>query len=101
MSVYVDPIMNHGGSDSFPWAKSCHMYADSLDELHAIAATIGMRRSWFQDKRVPHYDLTTSRRAAARRAGAIAHTREQAVAFWNAKGWHNIREPGQQGTLFK
>lgn len=38
-----------------------HMIADSLNELHTFAKSIGLKREWFQDKRIPHYDLTTKR----------------------------------------
>jgi hypothetical protein len=48
------------------------MYADTLDELHEMAAKIGMKREWFQDdQRLPHYDLTVSRRIKAVQAGAV------------------------------
>lgn len=48
------------------------MIADSLAELHAMAHKIGLKRSWFQDKRSgPHYDLTAFRRSAAIKAGAV------------------------------
>ncbi len=72
MAVYVDTFQI--------WAKtnircfkagSCHMTADTLEELHAMARKIGMKREWFQDhRRMPHYDLTESRRNAALAAGA-------------------------------
>jgi len=29
----------------------------SLEELHDFAAGIGLKREWFQDHRIPHYDL--------------------------------------------
>lgn len=53
--------------------KPGHMVSDtSLDELHTFAASIGLRREWFQNKRIPHYDLTTQRmRAKAIRSGAV------------------------------
>lgn len=82
MSVYVDPLFNHGGSATFRWTQSCHMYADALEELHLMATRIGMKRSWFQNKiRLPHYDLVASRRRQAVELGAVEHTREQMVAF--------------------
>lgn len=50
-----------------------HLVSDSsLDELHLFAKSIGLRREWFQDKRIPHYDLTTARiRARAVGNGAL------------------------------
>lgn len=89
MSVYVDPIFKHGGSAGFRWEESCHMYADTLDELHAMADAIGMRRAWFQPRgTLPHYDLVPARRRAALKLGAIEHTRRQLVEFmreWRLK----------------
>lgn len=67
MSVYVDkPIW------SFSRMTTCHMIADSLPELHRMAATIGIKPKWFQnhDPRRPHYDICKSKRALAVAAGA-------------------------------
>lgn len=89
MPVYVDPLMHHGGSATFRWHESCHMYADTIEELHIFARSIGLRTAWFQNKRVPHYDLNRSRHAAAIRAGAVQHDRRQAVDFWVIQGWHS------------
>jgi hypothetical protein len=51
------------------------MMADSLDELHAMADRIGLKRSWFQDKsRYPHYDLRPSKRLQAVSYGAVEVT---------------------------
>ena len=48
------------------------MYADSLEELHAFAAKLGLKRAWFQDDpRLPHYDLSPGRRRAAVALGAF------------------------------
>lgn len=86
MSVYVDPLLEHGGSDSFRWKRSCHMYADSLWELHRMAAAIGMKRSWFQSHaKLPHYDLVESRRKHAVHLGAIEHSRDQMVTFMRSR----------------
>lgn len=86
MSVYVDPLRNHGGSATFRWKQSCHMYADTLDELHAMALAIGMKRSWFQDKlSMPHYDLVESRRRDAVRRGSVEHTTREMVSFMQAR----------------
>lgn len=72
MTVYVDEVR------VWPTRIACfrngaaHLTADTLDELHAFAVRIGMRRSWFQgDGLVPHYDLTPGRHRAALAAGAV------------------------------
>lgn len=68
MPVYVDALRDWG----WRLGPSCHMIADTLDELHAMAGRIGLQRKWFQDKRSgPHYDLTRARRAKAVAAGAV------------------------------
>jgi hypothetical protein len=67
MAVYIDRLRNHG----WVHGKSCHLIADSNEELHAFAASIGMLRDWFQKGSMPHYDLTEKKRAAALAAGAI------------------------------
>lgn len=86
MSVYVDEIVRHGSSEDFPWPRSCHMYADSLDELHRMAEAVGLRRSWFQDRAgLPHYDLVPARRAKAVELGAIEHTRAEMVSFMHRR----------------
>jgi len=47
------------------------MWADTLDELNAMADKIGLRREWIQtDGIVNHYDLTAGRRGAAINNGA-------------------------------
>lgn len=72
MAVYVDELVRHPTKIRCFQAGSCHMLADTLDELHALASVIGLKRSWFQDHpRHPHYDLTAAKRAAALEAGAV------------------------------
>lgn len=75
MAVYVDALVRWPGARA-PFDKgSCHLTADTLEELHAFALRIGMRRSWFQDHRAaPHYDLTPGRREVAVRLGAVEET---------------------------
>jgi hypothetical protein len=77
MAVYVDDarIPARVGRISARWS---HLTADTQDELHAFALSIGLRRSWFQPgksygarpSRHWHYDVTESKRQAAIRAGA-------------------------------
>jgi hypothetical protein len=62
----------------------CHMMADSLDELHAMADRIGVDRKWVQDADRPshtHYDISLSKRALAVKAGAIEITQRQMAAY--------------------
>lgn len=44
---------------------------DDVDALHAFAARLGLKRSWFQNGTRPHYDLTAGRRIDALRLGAV------------------------------
>lgn len=95
MGVYVDRLTEYGGSATFRWKHSCHMYADTLDELHSFAKRIGMKRAWFQDKAsLPHYDLTAKRREAAVRLGAVEHCRHRMVNFMRANGHPSLRDRG-------
>jgi hypothetical protein len=75
MAVYVD-------NERIKWRGKlwCHLVADSLDELHAFAARIGLRRGWFQDRAsYPHYDVTTDVRERALLAGALASRKREVL----------------------
>jgi len=49
----------------------CHLTADSLGELHAFAARIGLpARAFHRGARHPHYDITADQRLNALRSGA-------------------------------
>lgn len=73
MSVYVDNAFIEG--DWGKWNGGGHLQADTLEELHTFAESIGLRRSWFQGRpnrpEFSHYDLTRPKRDAAILAGAI------------------------------
>lgn len=80
--VYVDELCEWGGSATFRWKISCHMWADSVEELVAFAKRIGLKAEWLQTpNRRPHFDLNASRRAAAVKAGAVEATRAQLRAW--------------------
>ena len=73
MTVWVDYMCRQGrwrhGNEAW------HMFGDDPAELHALAARIGLRLSWFQDAgSLPHYDLTRNKRRQALAAGAVAWT---------------------------
>jgi len=71
MPVYVDNLIPTTPTKRWPYEQSCHLYADTLQELHELAQSIGLKREWFQDHHLlPHYDLTPSKRKAAIKAGA-------------------------------
>jgi hypothetical protein len=82
MTVYVDDWRQPArvGRLAARWSHLTVGPDDDLDELHAFAAKIGLRRSWFQDKPWPraHYDVTESKRQQAIRAGAVPITWRQA-----------------------
>lgn len=83
MTVYVDVLMNHGWKLRGHPTKNCHMFTDGdIEELHEMAEAIGMKRSWFQDKRIKHYDLRASRRQKAIKLGAVEVSRREAVKIW-------------------
>ena len=67
MAVYVDALRDYG----WRHGPSCHLIADSVDELMDFAVAMGLRREWFQPKSTPHFDLTADGRADAVRLGAI------------------------------
>lgn len=74
MAVYVDNVRI-----PFRGMRMSHMIADSLDELHAMADAIGMKREWFQETSFPHYDVSDERRALALKLGAVAVERRELV----------------------
>lgn len=85
MSVYVDDAFCSDDPDGWgKWTGGGHLQADTLDELHAFAASIGLRRPWFQSRpgrpESDHYDLTASKRDAAILAGAIPEAVEDGSA---------------------
>lgn len=66
MAVYVD-----NAGILFRGKSRHHLTADTLEELHAFAASIGVKPCWFHRKsRYPHYDVTTEQRGRAVQAGA-------------------------------
>lgn len=82
MSVYVDNAFVEG--DWGKWTGGGHLQADTEAELHAFAASIGLRREWFQSRpnrpERSHYDVTRSKRDAAILAGAIPEAVEDGTA---------------------
>ena len=67
MAVYVDKLCDYG----WRHGPSCHLIADSVEELIQFAQSMGLRREWYQPKSSPHFDLTADGRASAVRGGAV------------------------------
>ncbi len=75
MTVYVDDAKN-------PYGRMfmCHMAADSIEELHAMAEKLGLKRDYFQGHRAhPHYDICIAKRRLAVKYGAREVTQRQMV----------------------
>lgn len=69
MTVYVDPARHPFGR-----MVMCHLWADSLDELHAFADRLGLKREWFQAPPKAswhHYDVSKGVRDRAIGMGAV------------------------------
>jgi len=82
VTVYVDDWRQPAtvGPVTARWS---HLTADSTEELHAFALSLGMRRAWFQghprDPLRDHYDVTDRLRDEAIAAGAVAVSWRQAA----------------------
>lgn len=75
MAVYVDSLRDYG----WRHGPSCHLIADSVEELIEFAEAMGLRREWFQPKSSPHFDLTADGRELAIRNGAIEINQHELV----------------------
>jgi hypothetical protein len=79
--IYVDSLKKWPTTIACFQDGSAHLISDESDEeLHAFAATIGLKRRWFQKGSAPHYDLSVRRYQAAIRAGAKPVDRNEFVA---------------------
>jgi hypothetical protein len=78
MTVYVDDMRAQFGR-----MVMCHMIADTDEELHAMAARIGVARKWHQRPKTPysHYDICLSKRELAISHGAVEITWRQTGAM--------------------
>lgn len=119
MTVYVDDAAI--GAEVFNIATGrkvkgtwYHMFSDRLDsrDLHEMAATIGLRRSYFQRSRYiagplkgftnhshDHYDVTESKKRAAIKNGAVPVTMTQAVMIWRDKRERELAARERKGQV--
>ncbi len=81
MAVYVDDAR-------IPYGRMlmCHMVADSIDELNAMASKIGVSRKHIQTGgTVVHYDICVAKRKLAVQYGAVEidrHTLARKMREW-------------------
>lgn len=79
--VYVDPMTRRFVSPTRRGVMVSWLIADTEAELHAFAATIGLKREWCLRSGFIRYDLGGERRARAIAAGAVEITAEQFLAW--------------------
>ena len=79
--VYVDMLLPSIPNKHWPYKDSCHLIADTEQELHHFAKRLGLQRAWHQHKPwgISHYDLTRHYRQKAIKYGAELITRHQFV----------------------
>jgi hypothetical protein len=71
LSVYVDDA-----AVAWRGQRWAHLMADTLEELHAFAAALGLPRRAFQDRTSgAHYDITLAMREQALALGAVPVSR--------------------------
>lgn len=79
MTVYVDDVRHRYGR-----MVICHMWADSHDELLAMADRIGVQRKWLQQPPKAswlHFDICIAKKARAIAAGAVLTDKYGPVEF--------------------
>ena len=70
MTVFIDDMYLYP-MGCFGRMKMSHMISDNEDELHAMAARIGVARKWYQGD---HYDVSMQMRDRAIAFGAVPIT---------------------------
>jgi hypothetical protein len=90
MTVYVDDAVTLWRGQR--WA---HLMADTLDELHAFAQSLGLPLRAFQNKTSgAHYDVNATLRELAIVQGAVAISRHRDRELVRAV-IHNARQQGR------
>ena len=86
MTVYVDDMEAPFKPKHVPGRTyvMCHMIADTDEELHAMAARIGVARKWFQRD---HYDIAKAKRALAIKFGAVVLDQRTLASMAMLRRW--------------
>ncbi len=90
MTVYVDDVRHKFGN-----MVMCHMWADTLPELLAMADRIGVKRRWLQKPPKAswvHFDISLGKKALARAYGAVLTDKYGPIE-------HEARRTGDQKKL--
>ncbi len=84
MAVYVDDMRAPFGR-----MVMCHMIASTSKELHTMAARIGVRQKWCQNRGTyrEHYDICLAKRALAVKAGAREITWHETGKRLRRRAW--------------
>lgn len=96
MAILVDRAIwrRRGRAETVGWA---HLVSDaSYEELHAFAARLGLRRTWFQGD---HYDVPAHVRAEALALGAEPVDAAELVRRLRAAGLRRPRRGGRREAL--
>lgn len=88
--TYVDPLQPcpriDAATPKWKYVEYCHLWADSIEELEAMARTIKLKPAWFRDvPGFPHYGITLRKRGAALAAGAHSVSRHDLYAWLPAE----------------
>ena len=71
--IFVDKLRPCNPNKNWQYSYVSHLTTDgNIEELHDFATLIGLKRSWFQDGRHPHYDIIGKKRFKAIQNGAMA-----------------------------
>jgi hypothetical protein len=81
VTCYVDTVRSYPDA-GLRFTEYCHLLADTREELHAMAAAVGMPRRAFQDHPWRwHYDLPAPLRERAVARGATVVTMHEVGAL--------------------
>lgn len=100
MAILIDSFYNGTRGPVRYWLRICgHLVSDtSLEELHLFAKSLGLRREWFHEKSIPHYDLTGEvYNLALERGAQLVSSREIVLRAARMDGKPKMRsKPGSQ-----
>lgn len=81
MTVYVDDLRRTEVTAQWPYPSSCHLTADTREELIEFVKRLGLDVRWIQapGKWSEHFDLNARRRVAAVELGAVEESSRDSV----------------------